>query len=143
MADNVITKRRDPSDLIKHEESQVVCRQSAILENNSATALTAAHDGLFQPVKLVAGKWNFVLATDEANAEGLYIGDLNADLAAAADSEFPEAAINRGPAAINRDVIPTADIDATNFTMATLITALEGQGFKIVDESDNVSTQTT
>lgn len=143
MVDNALTKRRDPSDLIKHEESQVICRFSAILENNSATALTADHDGLFQPVKIVGGKWNFVLATDEAATEGLYIGALNNGLAAAADSAFPEAAINNGPAAINRDVLPADDIDGTSLNIGTIITALEARGFKFIDESANIEIQNT
>jgi len=100
---------------------------------------------LGQPVKLNGTAMEFVLATDEANAEGIVYAKEKVTLTTAATSTKEYAVITRGPALINEDELPAADVAGTSFTVATLVTAYLGMSGDIAVKSsqDETETQTT
>jgi hypothetical protein len=80
------------------------------------------------PLKLVATQWTIVLASDESNTGGLFIGDdaqaINESLAQNAITKEMFPILVRGPALINKSVLPATDPNSASYTIATIVTAL-------------------
>ena len=129
-----LSKSPNVGDLVLHEESQIICRRSAILEND-----TGAEDDLLvgRPVLTADSGVTYtpVPAASEASTAGLLLENhlAMADSATKAHVLF----IVAGPAVLNK-----AKIDVTGLTAATVYTALEGLGFRLVDEPTKIETQT-
>ncbi len=75
----------------------------------------------------------------EAGVDGLLLQGITIP-----DGESAKVAVlARGPASVNQDAIPTADYAGDDFTIATIVTALEAIGIVVRSEPDTVATQTT
>lgn len=123
-----------PGELLIHEESAAVCRESIVITNPTATAFTAK---VGQPI-LSTG----VLAVDaeEASVVGLILE--NVELAASGDSPFKVGYLARGPAAIDKSKIIVLDSNGATMDIAALVTRLAALGIVSRLEPTKTSTQT-
>lgn len=93
------------------------------LVNPDATA-RAAQIILGQPVKASSTNMVFVKSTDEGNAIGLVLHNQPVALAISETTTLKYPVLLRGPALIDKDALPTADVAGTAFdTVAELVAA--------------------
>ena len=138
-----LTKNSTLGDAFKNMISPQFNLVSGTFRNNSGASRTITGPCMMV-VKLSSGKYVPVLSTDEANAGGLlfYQDDIGV-LANSTDFGKKVPILVRGPAVINGDDLPTADIAGTTYdTLAEIKTALLALGIVCVDEPDKVATQT-
>lgn len=139
-----VTKGKTLGDVFKwlmHPGFNLV---SAKLVNPVAAAMTITSPvGL--PVKASGSNYVIVLATDEANAIGLLYHDKPITIGSSATSDLLYPFLIRGPALIDKDALPTADVAVSpgTYTNATLVTALAARNIIAMSEPTKVSTQTT
>ena len=140
------TKKKVAGDLVKYEAAQSYCRISTTIKNSEATTTAAIPDPVGYPVRLATGIYSLCQVANQANAVGLIVeGPPIPSLAAAASTTDKYSVLIRGPAVIDKAAIPTADSQAAAYTLATLVTALEGLAVPIAckDEPTKKSQQTT
>lgn len=96
-----------------------------------------------QPVKASGANYIFVLAADIANAIGILASAERITLAAAAVTERPYKILLRGPAIVDKDALPAADVVGSAITNATFVTALAARDIQAQSEPTKVNTQTS
>jgi hypothetical protein len=137
----VLQKGKVVSDILKWDVHPGFTRVSGQFKNTTGAQIDAGYI-LGQPVKLSAGYWVPVLATDEANVEGLLIyQDLIEDLANAGVLPGKVNVLVKGPAIINTDNVPAADVAGDALNWATIAANLDNMTF--VTNPDTTETQTT
>jgi hypothetical protein len=125
-------------DFLLHKESNAYCLEGQAITSVGAIA---AQNVIGQPVKLVTGNWTFVLALDEANAEGFVVqGPPCPAVGAGGTTPAQYTIVARGPAVCNEDKIPATDTAGTAMTAATLITAGNGLNPAIVFKKEPAKT---
>lgn len=131
-------------DLLKELFSEIYQVGSYKLVNPDATARDAQII-LGQPVKASSSNMVFVKATDEASTVGLVLWNQPVALGVSEITQDLYPVLRRGPAVINSDCLPAADVAGTAFTVATIVTALAALSPPIVAITDHVETseQTT
>ena len=133
-------------DLLRTEFSRNYNMVSGKLVNPSATAITN-QILLGQPVKASGSNYVLVKATDEASAIGIVAYDKPVTLAGSATSDDLFMILRRGPAVIDKDILPLKDADAgggdagTAFTIATLVTAYAALSPPIIATTDLTPTK--
>jgi len=141
-----ITKTRGAAtylgDILRSEFDRKYNMVSAKIKNPSSSVDLSGFNPLGQPVKLVSDVWQFVLATDEANTGGLFMDQRLLTLAHGATSDDLFMILVRGPAVIDKDALPTTDIEGTALTNATIVTALAALSPKITTVSALTPTKT-
>jgi hypothetical protein len=142
-----LTDRVRIYDLVKYEVNQLVTRTSGTFKNTSGGTIAAGAVVVGQPVKLVGAQWVSVQAGDEANIKGLWLGDpatrpFVEGLANNAISALPGQILFNGPAVVDKNKIPTADLAAAGFTLATIVTALAALGIQVLAEPTTSAQQT-
>lgn len=143
------TKKKVMGDILKYVLNMDYCCVSAKVKNGTGGTLAAVSDAVGYPVKLNGSDWEMVQDTDEANATGVIVNDPEGNgiesLAAGASTAGEFAILRRGPAIIAQDEIASADSEASAYTQATLITALEALSPPIEcrDYPSKTSQQTT
>jgi hypothetical protein len=141
-----ITKTRSAGtylgDLIRAEFHRSYNFVSAKVKNTgSSNLLGAVLTG--QPMKVVSTVHNFVLTTDEANTTALFAHDKPMpSIAAAATSDDLFLILKRGPAVIDQDALPTADVNGATLVPATIATALAALSPPIIAVSEPAQTKT-
>lgn len=139
-----LTRGRSLGDIIKWLSHQGYNCISGVFRNASGGTLTNVQI-LGQPVKASSTKFVPVLATDESSAIGIVMTDQKVTLANNTDLGNKVLILRRGPALINSDALPAADVAGTSFTVATLVTAYAALSPPIIaqTEPDTVETQST
>jgi hypothetical protein len=127
-------------DLLKSEENAMLSRESVTITNNTGAeiALVVGH-----PLDL-AGTLDArtavpVIAANIANTDAILLE--HAVLADGESRKLP--ALVRGPAAINRDVLPENDYDGDPITLANYITRIQAIGIVVRVEPSIQAEQTT
>ena len=132
-----LTKDRVKSDLFGRAPDKGYQCESVNVRNTSGAAVTVAKDQVFgQPVKWDTDHWEFVLATDEANATAIvFEGPALDELAN--NGEVKCAILRRGPMVLKSGGWPAKDIAGTNLTTATIETQLAALSPPILVATDN------
>ena len=144
-----LTDRVRIYDLVKMELDTRINRASGHFKNVSGGgALAAGAVVVGTPVKLSTGNWVPILAGDEANTGGLWLGDPATQpfiegLANNAVSALPGQVLVKGPAVVDKDKIPAKDVAGGTLTAATIITALAALGITTLAEPSTSAQQTT
>lgn len=134
------------SDLLKWEVESLYVRTSGKLKNAEVGATAAISNPVGIPVRNNAGTWELVVDGDEAETDGIVIqGPKIEALAAGASTENDYLILKRGPAAINKQAIATADHADSAFDVDAIVTALEGLSppIAVLDEPAETETHTT
>jgi hypothetical protein len=122
------TDRARNSDLLKWEVEHRYCRTAGTIQNKSGVTIVKGAMTVGLPVKLVGTQWVTVAAADLANTGGLLLVDdaaaIPEALAADAITAKTYQILTRGPALINKSIIPTTDLAGAAITLATLVTRL-------------------
>ena len=117
-------KTRQLSDLFGigvDKQYQTVSSVIKVPAGAGEAVTVAKHDLFGQPVKKVSGDWTFVLAGDEAAAEGLfYQGDPVDELAVGAATPRPCTIIVRGQGILKKRGWPANDIEGNALTPTNL-----------------------
>lgn len=144
-----LTDRLRPYDLVRWEPDQRYTRTAGTIKNTSGVTIAAGAITVGLPLKLSSTQWVTVQATDEANLKGLFLGDdshaIPESLANNAITAAKYPILFRGPALVNKSVIPTTDLAGVAYTLATIVTALQGLSPPIdtLVEPDTIGTQIT
>lgn len=136
-----LTKGKSLGDIVKWLAHQGYNCESRVFRNTSGGALANVQI-LGQPTKMSSAKVVPVLATDEANATGICLHDEKITLANNTDLSYPVLVLRRGPAFLNKDALPTADVAGTNFTVTTLVTAYAAFSPPIICQTEPATTET-
>lgn len=142
-------------DLIRHEYNPLsgYCRREYLVYNRTGAAITLANpmgypvsndgtDTTGSPYGTPNKK--FTVAGGEAAITGLIL-TTQAFTALANNGTIRAAILERGPAIVDKSVIPLTDVSAGTMTLATIVTALQTLTPPIlcVPRQPNTSTQTT
>lgn len=129
-AQGPLTDRVRPYELMRWEPDQRYTRTAGTVKNPSTSTLAAGGLVVGMPLKLVTGQWTIVLSTDEANTGGLFLGDdahgIPEALAQNAITAKQYPILVRGPALVNKSVIPATDPAGASYSLANIVTALAG-----------------
>jgi len=110
------------SDILLYLLSPSFCYEEGTFKNNVAGLTMTDVVTLGLLVKKSGNYWVPVLATDEANAGGIIVSKKTVTLAENATTKVT--VLVRGPAIIAKAGLPTKDVASTNYTQATIVTAL-------------------
>lgn len=127
-------KAKTAGDVLIHEESAIVCRDSVVIANQTAAAFTAV------PGQPIDASGNVVLATAEASTVGLLLESVA--LGASETTALKYGIVARGPCVIDEQSIALVDSAGASYTVATIVTALEALGMTVRQEPTVSSTQT-
>jgi len=119
-----------PGDLLVHEESAIVCRDSMAITNPTAAPFVAKVGQA-----LTAG--TITVATGEAASDGILLEEVS--LAASETTVLKYGVLSRGPAAINEAAVATVDSAGADLTVATLLTAWAALGIQARSEPTDVT----
>ena len=129
---STLTKRLLISDLVKWEVFPLYTRDSATIKNLNAAAITAGSLQPGTPLSLSAGQYGILQSGNEANVKSLFLGNdsdwIHEALAANAITVGKYQILVRGPAIINKSMIPTTDGDGGAIDVAAICTALLALG---------------
>lgn len=118
----VKTENNDPGEFLAEYQSDRYNFEAVNLTVPTGANMDVTEaEVLGMPVKNNAGTWEWLRATDEANADGVAISGPGTDGSkAAATSSGPYKILARGPAVIVADLLQANDGSAVAFTAATL-----------------------
>ena len=148
MTGTVFTERVNIDDIIRYEMYDGYCRASVTVHNRTGSTITLA-DVMGQPVRndtSVTGDYMFCQATAESYCTGLCLHRGGFNVANLANlGTFKTKVLVRGPVIIDKTMLPATDVLGATFTIATIITALQGLVPPIVCNAENplVVTQAT
>lgn len=126
-----LTNNAVQGDVVKYLLDPAYNVESYAFRNVSGATITDV-ELLGTVVKVSSGVVVPVLATDEANAQGVIISDEKIEsLANNTTTTKKYAVLMRGPAIISQDELPTDDLAGDALTMATLVTALVARGIVV------------
>lgn len=131
------TLDRRVGDLLVWDTHPSFCRGEGNIKHG--TLAIDEESMLGMPVKKVSGNWQPVLDGDEANVEALVLSHEALELAANTVSPKKYLVLERGPAVINEDAIPTTDIEGDSYTVSTIVTALNALDIRVVQEPEKTS----
>lgn len=143
------TDRARISDLVKWEVNPLYTRDSATIKNLNAAAVSAGGILVGTPLSLSASQYGILQSGNEANVKALFLGNdsdrINEALAANAITAGKYQILVRGPAIINKSMIPTTDGDGQAIDVAAICTALLVLGIttEVEPTSAATGTQTT
>jgi hypothetical protein len=143
-----LVKRREPGELLIHEESSIFCRTSGKITNNLGAAVTAA-DILGLPLKGGPGAWELAAAADidgaGTNLMGIILDgpEVLTGLADAGESAYEYSILEFGPAVVNSGLLPADDAVGAAITLANFIADLALLNIKSIAASPTQSVQTT
>jgi hypothetical protein len=144
LALTTFTDRNRIQDLIKYEVDQRFTRDAQTIKNLNAAAIGANTLAVGTPLSLSAGQYGILQTGDEANVKALFLGTdssiIHEALAANAITAGKYQILVRGPAIINRSIIPTTDGDGGTIDVDAVCTALAA--LNIVTMKEPVSTAT-
>lgn len=109
------------SDLLLYMLNPTFCLEEGLYKNNTGGAIDVA--GFGQLTKWDGTNFLPVLATDEADAEGIIVSNTQLDLAN--NGTIKVTVLRRGPAVVHKSGLPANDIAGTAYTAADRLTALE------------------
>jgi len=115
-------------DLIRFIQDEHYSILEVLVYNRTGSTISAASvfGHPLRPDSSVSGAYRFCLGTEESYCNGLLIEKRSFAITTLANNgSFKSKALIRGMATIDKAVIPTADVAGTNFTLATLVTALQ------------------
>lgn len=143
-----LTKRQRISDLLKWEVEQRYCRDAATIKNLNTAALAAGGITVGTPLSLSASQYGALQSGNEANVKALFLGNdsdrIPEALAANAITVGKYQILVRGPALIDKDMIPTTDGDGGTIDVAAIMTALNALGiYALVEPTTATAIQTT
>jgi hypothetical protein len=144
MAQTPLTKGRTLGDVLRNLWHNGYCLASKKLVNPLGAAIEL--NPLGQPVKASGENMVFVQDGDEANAIGIVVHDGLVSLEASpAVSTRPYPVLVRGPALVDRDSLPTEDVNGDDFDVDALVEAYEAFNPPLVpvDQPTTVSEHTT
>lgn len=122
------TDRLRISDLVKWEVNSLFCRDSVKVKNTNAAALPAGGLTLGTPLVNNAGVWETAQTTQENTIDGIFLGNdsdrISEALAAGATTAGYYQILIRGPALINKAILPSTDGDGGALVLATMLTTL-------------------
>jgi len=140
----VLTSKKKQGDLLIAFFHQGFNFDSAKVKNAGGGTVTIT-DPLGYPLKTDgAGGYALALAADAANVIGLIISpQTTITLAAGASTTRPCQILARGPAVLDKQMLPTLDLAGAAITLATLVTALQALQIRFMTEPVTSSTQAT
>lgn len=130
---SVLTKRAAGGDVIIYELARIVTREEVEIENEGEVNLELQAG---YPVELDG---TLVEAGNEGDVEGI----LCEPVTLLPGETRKVAVLARGPAAINRDALPTKDVDNANLNVDTLAATLATLGIVVRREPINKEEQLT
>ena len=93
------------------------------LKNTTGSDLSLVRLGA-QPVKIVGNNFEFIVAGDEANTDGLLVDVDPVDLLNGATTTLKRKALVRGPAIVKQEGIPDDDVEGAALDLDAIATAL-------------------
>ncbi len=122
------TERKNIDDIVRWEVSEFYTRKAVVVHNRTGSTVSLA-DVMGQPLRVDSGtatEYMFCQATAESYCVGLLLSRLSFAVTTLANAAtFKSKALVRGPAIIDKDMIPTTDVLGVALTLATLVTALQ------------------
>lgn len=136
MVSKVLESYASIGDLLVSHFDPAYCFEGRKIANASGSDQTITTIGI--PVKTSGDDWVAVLATDEANTEGLLIETRSINVADGEKSQSKMNVLVRGPAVVDISAFPDKDPAGTAYTKATIKTALEALSPPVIvlDDSD-------
>ena len=153
MTATVYSEKNTVGDLIRYEGHQDYTRKAITVYNRSGAAMTIANPIGYPiladtgqigsaSVPAVAGAYCFAKHGDEASVVALHADEAAKSISLAINASVVINALVRGPAIVDKAVIPTTDYAGTGFTLATIVTAIQALNPPILAGAENTSTYT-
>jgi hypothetical protein len=143
------TDRVRISEFLKWEIEQRYTRDAKTIKNLNAAALGAGGIVVGTPLTLTAGQYGVMQTGSESSLAGFFLGNdpdrIPEALAANAITVGKYQILVRGPALIDKDLIPTVDGDGGSLNVTSIMTAANALGIYALNEptASATSTQTT
>lgn len=138
----VKTKGKTLGDLLVYELNHAYTREQYTLRNTTGSTVGLS-DPMGYPLKFVGGKMELAVAGDEATVDGVLLTEAPIEAVATA-TDFAggkRAVLERGPAILRKEAIPTIDAEGAAFNMTNLIARLLAIGILVKPEPATQQTQ--
>lgn len=137
----VFNENDNVGDFLKNEYDERYTRVSGTIKNIVGNTIAANSMVPGQPLNLNAGQWELVAAGTESGIDGFLVDRRgHEELANNAITAEEYSILERGPALVNPDAMPTNDLATVPaaFNVATLITRMAALGIKTLREPATV-----
>lgn len=131
------------SDVLKYCVDEAYCFDAVFIKNTSGQICSAGEIFAGCLLRNNAGVWETLLNANVSSVAGIVIDARKIEAIGIGSTSLVRYKILvRGPARINHDALPLADLAGTTYTAATLTTALAALGIVYHEESPTIGTQT-
>jgi hypothetical protein len=124
-----LSERRTEGDIVRHQFNYNYNIEQVVVHNRTGSTVSAP-DVMGYPLRPdsgVGGEYMFAMQGGESYVNAILIDHRSFQVSTLANlAVFTSKALVRGPAIIDQSALPTADLAAANFNMATIVTALKG-----------------
>jgi hypothetical protein len=124
-------------DFLKWEVEERFTRVAAKIQNKTGAAIAAGAIVPGTPLNLNGSQWETINATAEAGIDGFFVDyRVHEALANNAITAKRYSILVRGPALIDKNAIPTSDLQASpvNYTLATIVTRCAALDIQVLAE---------